>query len=53
MKTVMYSHLDALISHFEKYLSKDMKRYNWIRNPCVGDADAPQGLTSLEAEQLY
>ena len=32
MKTVMCSHLDALISHFEKYFSEDMEKHNWIRN---------------------
>jgi len=52
MKTVMCSHLDALISHIEKYFSKDMEKNNWIRNPFVDNANAPQGLTSLEAEQF-
>ena len=52
MKTVMCSHLDALISHFEKYFSEDMKKYNWIRNPFIDNANAPQGFTSLEAEQF-
>ena len=32
MKTVMCSHLDALISHFEKYFSEEMKKHNRIRN---------------------
>ena len=52
MKTVMCSHLDALISHFEKYFSEDMEKYNWIRNPFVDNANASQGFTSLEAEQF-
>ena len=52
MKTVMCSHFDALISHFEKYFSEDMEKYNWIRNPFVGNANAPQGFTPLEAEQF-
>ena len=52
MKTVMCSHLDALISHFEKYFSEDMEKYNWIRNPFVDNANAPQEFTSLEAEQF-
>jgi len=50
MKTVMCSHLDALISQFEKYFSEDMEKHNWIRNPFVDNANAPQGFTSLEAE---
>ena len=52
MKTVMCLQLDALISHFEKYFSEDMEKYNWIRNPFVGNANAPHGFTSLEAEQF-
>ena len=52
MKTVVYLHLDALISHFEKYFSKDMEKYNWIRNPFLDNANAPQGFTSLGAEQF-
>ena len=52
MKTVMCSHLDALISHFEKYYSEDMEKHNWIRNPFVDNANASQGFTSLEAEQF-
>ena len=52
MKTVMCSHLDALISHFEKYFSGDMQKYNWIRNPFLDNANAPQGFASLEAEQF-
>ena len=51
-KTVMCSHLDVLISHFEKYFSEDMEKLNWIRNPFVDNANAPQGFTSLEAEQF-
>ena len=35
MKTVMYSHLDALISHYEKYFSKDMEKFYWIKNPLL------------------
>ena len=35
MKTVICLHLDALISHFEKYFSEDMEKHNWIRNPFV------------------
>ena len=50
MKTVMSSHLNALISHFEKYFSEDMQKYNWIRNPFVDNA--PQRFTSQEAEQF-
>ena len=52
MKAVMCSHLNALISHFEKYFSEDMKKYNWIRNPFVDNANAAQGFASLEAEQF-
>ena len=52
MKTVMSSHLDALISHFEKYFFGDMEKYNWIRNSFVDNANAPQGFTSLKAEQF-
>ena len=52
MKTVMCSHLDALISHFEKYFSEDMEKYTWIRNPFVDNANAPQRFTSLEAKQF-
>ena len=33
MKTVMCSHLDALISHFEKYFPDDMEKHNRIKNP--------------------
>ena len=44
MKTVMCSHFDALTSHFEKYFSEEMEKYNWIRNPFVDNANAPQGL---------
>ena len=51
MKTVMCLHLDALISHFEKYFSEDMK-HNWIRNLFVDNPNATQGFTSLEAEQF-
>ena len=52
--SVMCSHLNALISHFEKYFSEDMEkyRYNWIRNPFVDNANAAQGFTFLEAEQF-
>ena len=52
MKTVMCSHLDALISHFEKYFSEVMEKYSWIRNPIVENANAPYGFTSLKAEQF-
>ena len=52
LKTVMCSHLDALISHFEKYFPEDMEKHNWIRNPFVDNANTPQGFTSLEAEQF-
>ena len=48
----MCSHLEALISHFEKYFSEDMEKHNWIRNPFVDNANASQGFTSLEAEQF-
>ena len=51
MKTVMCLHLDALISHFEKYFSKDMEKHNWIRNPFVDNPNASQKFTSLETEQ--
>ena len=51
MKIVMCSHLDALISHFEKYFSEDMEKCSWI-NLFVDNANAPQGFTSLEAEQF-
>ena len=49
---MMCPHLDALISHFEKYFSKDMEKHNWIRNPFVDNANDSQGFTSLEAEQF-
>ena len=52
MKIVMCSHLDALISHFEKYFPDDMKKHNWIRIPFVDNANTPQGFTSQEAEQF-
>ena len=52
MKTVMCSHLDALISHFEKYFSEDMEKHNCIRNPFVDNQNASQSFTSLEAEQF-
>ena len=52
MKTVMCSHLDALILHFEKYFSEDMEKHNWIRNPFVDNATALRDFTSLEAEQF-
>ena len=52
MKTVMCSHLDALISHFEKYFSEDMKKHNWIRNLFFDNRNASQGFTSLEAKQF-
>ena len=52
MKTVMCLHLNSLISHFEKYFSEDMEKYNRIRTPIVDNANAPQGFTSLEAEHL-
>ena len=49
----MCSHLDAFISHFEKYFSENMEKYNWIRNPFVNNANASQKFTSLDAEQIY
>ena len=52
MKTVICLDLDALISHFEKYFSEDMEKYNWIRNSFLDKANAPQGFTSLEAEKF-
>ena len=52
MKTVMCLHLDALISHFEKYFSEDMEKHIWIKNPFVDNPNASQGFTSLEAEQF-
>ena len=52
MKTVMCLHLDALLSHFEKYFFEDMEKHNWIRNPFVDNPNASQGFTSLEAEQF-
>jgi len=52
MKTAMCSHLDALISHLEKYFSEDMEKHDWIRNPFVDNANAHQRFTSLEAEQF-
>ena len=48
----MCSHLDALILHFEKYFSEDMEKHNWMRNPCVNNANLPQRPTSPEAEQF-
>ena len=50
--SVVCLHLDALISHFEKYFSEDMEKHNWIRNPFFDNANASQGFTSLEAEQF-
>ena len=50
VKNMIYSHLDSLISHFDKYFSEDMDKYKWIRNPFVDKAIAPQGFTSLEVE---
>ena len=44
MKTVMCSHLDALILHFEICFSEDMEKHNWIRNPFVDNANALRGL---------
>ena len=29
-----------------------MDKYKWIKNPFVDNANAPQGFTSLEAEQF-
>ena len=29
-----------------------MEKHNWIRNPFVDNANAPQGFTSLEAQQF-
>ena len=52
LKTVMCSHLDALISQFEKYFPEDMEKHNWIRNPFVDNTNTPQGFISLEAEQF-
>ena len=53
MKTVICLDLDALISHFEKYFSEDMEKYNWIRNSFVdNNANSLQEFTSLEAEQF-
>ena len=52
LKTMMCSHLGALISHFEKYFPEDMEKHNWIRNPFADNANTPQGFTSLEAEQF-
>ena len=48
----MYSYLDFLILHFDKYFSEDMDKYKWIRNPFVDNAIAPQRFASLEAEQF-
>jgi len=48
----MCLHVDALISHFEKYFSEDMVKHNWIGNPFADNANTPQGFTSLEAEQF-
>ena len=52
MKTMICSHFDALISHFKKYFSEDMEKHNWIKNPFVDNANAPQGFISLKAEQF-
>ena len=52
MKTVMCLDLDALISHFEKYFFEDMEKCNWIRNPIVDNANAPQGFKSLRTEKF-
>ena len=48
----MCSHLDAPISLFEKYFSQDIKKYNWIKNPFLDNANASQGFTFLEAKQF-
>ena len=43
----------SLRSHFEKYFSEDMEKYNWIRHFFVDNsANALQEFTSLEAEQF-
>ena len=52
VKNVTFSHLNSLISHFDKYFFEDMDKYKWIRNSFVGNAIAPQGFTSFEAEQF-
>ena len=52
MKTVVCLDLDALISHFEKYFSEDMEKYNWIRNPFLDNANAFQRFTSLKVKNL-
>ena len=45
IKSVMCSHLDALILNFEKYFSEDMEKRNWIRNPVVNNANLTSDLT--------
>ena len=62
VQNVIYSHLDSLISHFDKYFSEDIDKYKWIRNLFSEDIDkykwirnnaiASQGFTSLEAQQF-
>ena len=42
----------VMCSHFEKYFSEDMEKYDLIRNLFLDNANAPQGFTSLEAEQF-
>ena len=39
MKTVMCSHLDALISQFKEYFSEDMEKHDWIKNPFFDNAN--------------
>ena len=52
IKSVMCSHLDALILHFKEYFSEEMEKRNWTRNSFLNNANLPQGSTSVEAIQF-
>ena len=52
VKNVIYSDLDSLIVHFDKYFSEDVDKYKWITNPFVDTVIALQGFRSLEAKQF-
>ena len=47
---MIYSHLDVLSSHFEKYLPENVTEYNCIRNPFVGNSQLE--FSTLETDQF-
>ena len=49
---MIYSHLDSLFSHFDKYFSENTYKHKWMRNPFVDNAISLQGFKSLVAEQF-